>query len=590
MSELVLSLRRAALSHDEAATATDGDLLGCFIERRDGVTFDALVRRHGPMVWGVCRRRLPHHDAEDAFQATFLVLVRKATSIVPREMVGNWLHGVARQTALQSQRTAARRRAREATVSEMPDVGAEPPEPWSDEPFLLDQELSRLPEKYRALIVLCDLEGRTRKEVARQLGAPEGTVAGRLARAREMLAKRLTRRGVALSAVALAGLSQNITLAGLPNSVMISTISAATHVAAGPMTAGVISSKVAALTEGALKAMFLSKLKSMSAVLLACLMIGGAALMTFRAATGQEGDRPPVARQPKSPADKGKPVAPPPEQPKDETSPWMKEFVKAYSLADGEVLKRVSKFPECRAEYIKNSPRLVSVNSEIPISMALRVHQKETNGELHMWGFNQGDGSLFGVMWQIGIPMGEVEANKQLLDTRITGDFVFRQDAPMEKLMSALEGILREECTLPVRLAFKEVEREVVVAKGTLKIKPLEGRAANHIEVYAKEAIKGSYSGGGGSGDMGRFFSDLGGFVRRRIVSEATHAPNETVSYAMHVRTTPPLVPTLGEDQARDAEDHEYKTVLDNVAKQTGLTFTIEKRKIRVLVVEKDGK
>src|SRR3954462_12634647 len=99
----------------------DGELLGRFVERRDEAALAALVDRHGPMVWGVCRRLLAHHDAEDAFQATFLVLVRKAGSVEPREMVGNWLHGVARQAALQA-RTAARRRAREAQVAELPDV------------------------------------------------------------------------------------------------------------------------------------------------------------------------------------------------------------------------------------------------------------------------------------------------------------------------------------------------------------------------------------------------------------------------------------------------------------------------------------
>src|SRR5207237_1342609 len=162
-------------------------------------------------------RLLSHHDAEDAFQATFLVLVRKAASVVPREMVGNWLYGVAHQTALQARRTAARRGAREVQVTEMPDTEAVQKDQWPDVRPLLDQELSRLPDIYRAVIVLCDLEGRTRKEVARQLGVPEGTVAGRLARARAMLAKRLTERGVALSGGALAAvLSQQAVSAGVP--------------------------------------------------------------------------------------------------------------------------------------------------------------------------------------------------------------------------------------------------------------------------------------------------------------------------------------------------------------------------------------
>src|SRR3954467_13728434 len=100
---------------------TDGQLLGCFIDHRDEAAFAALAKRHGPMVWGVCRRLLPHHDAEDAFQATFLVLVRKAASILPRERVGNWLYGVAHQTALHSRRTTARRRERGRQVTQMPE-------------------------------------------------------------------------------------------------------------------------------------------------------------------------------------------------------------------------------------------------------------------------------------------------------------------------------------------------------------------------------------------------------------------------------------------------------------------------------------
>src|SRR5436305_12300035 len=136
----------------------DGELLGRFVERRDERALAELVERHGPMVWGVCRRLLGHHDAEDAFQATFIVLVRKAASVKPREMVGNWLYGVARQSALQA-RTAARRRAREIQVTQMPDTEA-PQDRWADVRPILDEELSRLPYHYRAVIVLYDLEGR----------------------------------------------------------------------------------------------------------------------------------------------------------------------------------------------------------------------------------------------------------------------------------------------------------------------------------------------------------------------------------------------------------------------------------------------
>src|SRR5262249_55080585 len=153
-----------------------------YVSRRDEGAFVTLMRRHGPMVWGVCRRVLhSHHDAEDAFQATFLVLVRKAASIQPRQMVANWLYGVAHQTALNSRTTATRRKERERQVMDMPEPAAVEPGFGRDLQALLDKELSRLPDKYRTVIVLCDLEEKPRKEVARQLGCPEGTVAGRLA-------------------------------------------------------------------------------------------------------------------------------------------------------------------------------------------------------------------------------------------------------------------------------------------------------------------------------------------------------------------------------------------------------------------------
>jgi RNA polymerase sigma factor (sigma-70 family) len=244
------------------------------------------------MVWGVCRRLLHHHDAEDAFQATFLVLVRKAAAIVPRERVANWLYGVAHQTALQARRNATRRRVREKQVTEMPEPAVMGQDLWRDLQPLLDQELGRLPDAYREVIVLCDLEGKARKEAARQLGLPEGTVGSRLARARTMLAKRLTQRGVALSGGVLAAvLCEKVASAGVPPAVVSSTVEAATLVAAGQAAAtGVISVKVAALTEGVVKAMLISKLK---AVIVVVLVVGflatGATVFTCPKAAGQNG-------------------------------------------------------------------------------------------------------------------------------------------------------------------------------------------------------------------------------------------------------------------------------------------------------------
>lgn len=292
MSEVIQHLRRTVLL-GEGAGLTDGQLLEDYISRRDEAALAALVRRHGPMVWGVCRRVLRnHHDAEDAFQATFLVLVRKAVSIASRELLANWLYGVAYRTAVKAKAMAVKRRGRERQVTEMPEPAIAEQERWHDLYPLLDEELSRLPDKYSAVIVLCDLEGKTRKEAARQLGCPEGTVGGRLARARGMLAKRLARRGVVLSGSALAAVvSQNGASGAVPASVVSSTIKAASLFAAG-QAAGMISVKVAALTEGVLKTMLLKKLKVATVILLAVSVLGtGAGWLTHHALAQKPTDK-----------------------------------------------------------------------------------------------------------------------------------------------------------------------------------------------------------------------------------------------------------------------------------------------------------
>src|SRR5262245_10242653 len=226
-SEVIRHLRRAVLLRGEAGL-TDGELLESFLSRRDAAAMEVLVRRHAPMIWGVCRRVLGNpHDAEDAFQATFLVLVRRAASIASRELLANWLYGVAHQTALKARATTARRNGRERQVTVMPEPAVAGQDVWDDLGPLLDEELSRLPDKHRAVVVLCDLEGKSRKDAAGQFGLPEGTVASRLTRARSMLAKRLTQRGVAMSGGSLAAvLLRNAASAAVPTSVVDSTVNA----------------------------------------------------------------------------------------------------------------------------------------------------------------------------------------------------------------------------------------------------------------------------------------------------------------------------------------------------------------------------
>jgi RNA polymerase sigma factor (sigma-70 family) len=284
----------------EGAGLSDGQLLERYVRGREESAFAALVRRHGPTVWGVCRRLLGrHHDAEDAFQATFLVLARKAASVLPRDMVANWLYGVARQTALKARAAAARRGGREKQVTAMPEPAAEPHDVGDDLGPLLDQELGRLPDKYRAVIVLCDLGGKTRKEVARQLNVPEGTVASRIAAARAMLARRLARSGVVVSGAALAAaLAQGGASAAPPAALAASTITAAGLFAAGQAAAaGGVSAKAAALAGGVLKGMLLRKIMKVTAALVAVALFGfGAAAVTFPA-PAESPDQPPAEKQ-----------------------------------------------------------------------------------------------------------------------------------------------------------------------------------------------------------------------------------------------------------------------------------------------------
>jgi len=255
-----------------AGQLSDEELLGRFVAQRDDAAeaaFAALVERHGPMVLGVCRRVLgDRHEAEDAFQATFLVLTRKASSIARREQLANWLFGVACRTALGARARATRRKAREHQRHAMCRSEVEPA--GDDQPALselraiLDEELARLPERYRGAVVLCELEGLSRRVAAQRLRIPEGTLASRLARAKDALRHRLARRGLALSAIALdAGLAREAEARTLlvSFSFVDSTIQAAMRIAAGASLAEVASTSVASLTQGVLKAMLLAKTK-----------------------------------------------------------------------------------------------------------------------------------------------------------------------------------------------------------------------------------------------------------------------------------------------------------------------------------------
>jgi RNA polymerase sigma factor (sigma-70 family) len=288
---LVLDRIRRLFAGPATGEVSDEQLLDRFVGHREEAAFTALLHRHGPMVLGVCERILgPRPDAEDAFQATFLMLVVKAGSIRKRESVGSWLHGVAYRLASRAKVDGARRAVHErrAAPRRSPPPGLEAA--WRELQAVLDGELERLPEKYRAPLVLCYLEGKTHEEAARDLGWPCGTVKGRLARARDLLRLRLARRGLALSAGSFATmLAVNVATAAVPAALAEASRQLIKHGVTGlAAQGGAAASRAAMLVHSALRALLLARLKAALLVALAVFLGGGAAaLLVSKTGTGK---------------------------------------------------------------------------------------------------------------------------------------------------------------------------------------------------------------------------------------------------------------------------------------------------------------
>jgi RNA polymerase sigma factor (sigma-70 family) len=280
---------------------TDKQLLERFITGHEEAAFAALVRRHGPLVLGVCRRVLRHtQDAEDAFQATFMVLARKAASMRWHESVSNWLYEVAHRLALKVKAEAARRRLHERRAGEMVRSASKQEDAWREFCSLLDEELQRLPEKYRVPLLLCYLEGETREQAARQLGWSLRTFKRRLEQGRELLRVRLARSGLTLSGVLLAtGLTGDVGKAAIPALLGSTTVRAALSFATNPTaTTGGISANATLLAEGILKGMAMIKLKFAAAFVLAASLVGATvSVVGYQALAGQFGSSAPVADQ-----------------------------------------------------------------------------------------------------------------------------------------------------------------------------------------------------------------------------------------------------------------------------------------------------
>jgi RNA polymerase sigma factor (sigma-70 family) len=290
LANVLRAIRRTAAVRP-TTDLPDRELLERFVAGHEEAAFAAIVERHGGPVLGVCRRILRHeHDAEDAFQATFLVLARKACTIRKGDSLASWLHGVAGRIARKLHAGARRRPSDDVSGAEVagPDTTGEVT--WREGLAVLDEELSRLPARYRSALILCYLEGRRQDEAARELGCSLGALCGRLVRGRECLRKRMVRRGVALPA-GLAGAVLASTHAGaaLPAALAARTVRAAAALHSGEALARVVPTRVAALTAAALTTTFASRVKLAAALVLVSAGLLAAGAGALRAtARGEE--------------------------------------------------------------------------------------------------------------------------------------------------------------------------------------------------------------------------------------------------------------------------------------------------------------
>jgi RNA polymerase sigma factor (sigma-70 family) len=299
------------VAQERAETPTDAELLSRFASLRDESAFATLLGRHGALVWAACRAVLGHEqDAEDAFQATFLVLAQRCHSLRKETSLGSWLYGVARRVALKARRAATRRRLREEKQPAGAPEGPVAAAALRELQVILQEEVDRLPAKYRAPFVLCCLEGLGRVEAAAALGWKEGTLSARLTQARRTLERRLQRRGVTLAAASGAfALCAGSASAAVPATLTAST-SRAAFLLASRGAAGIESARAVVLVEGVVKSMFLTKLKVWAAVLLALVVVAAGVGLAMQAGSRPEPPASGSATGPRPAEDKAARVKP----------------------------------------------------------------------------------------------------------------------------------------------------------------------------------------------------------------------------------------------------------------------------------------
>lgn len=289
MGAVIRHLQNTAAGAD---AATDKQLLQRFTHHRDGPAFATLLERHGPMVLGVCRRILRDlQDADDAFQATFLILVHKANSITRPQALASWLYHTALRTALRAKTRRDHRRNQESVLDDLPAAEATEDLAWHEMRPALDVEVSQLPRKYRDAIVSCYFQEKTYTEAAKNLGLAPGTVSSRLARARDILRKRLSQRGLTLSAgLLITLLSRSALAAAVRGTLREAATAAAVRLVTGQATlAAAATPSVSILTLEVIRTMYWTKLKFGALVVLGAICAGAAAVCHNRIAVGQEG-------------------------------------------------------------------------------------------------------------------------------------------------------------------------------------------------------------------------------------------------------------------------------------------------------------
>jgi RNA polymerase sigma factor (sigma-70 family) len=306
-SNPILQCLRGIILRHGGGGVTDGQLLERFLNERDETAFEVLVWRHGPMVLGLGRRVLGNsHDAEDVLQATFLTLVRKGGSIGKSASLASWLYKVAYRIALRSRVRMAKTRAESRCIEDVPAVERGDEIRWRELRPLLDSAIERLPEKYRTAVVLCDLQGKSHREAAEQLGCAVGTISTRVTRARQLLRKRLAHHGLSVSVAALGAVLTQHTQAAMPAELTAATVRTAVRLASGGGTAEIVSANIAELIEGANPAMSMTRFKIVMFLALAAgaVAVGAASRAALRHEPPPPSGDTPRAEAAKAPAEK----------------------------------------------------------------------------------------------------------------------------------------------------------------------------------------------------------------------------------------------------------------------------------------------